>query len=123
MLHRHRVILKRGMQIGLAEMPGVTGFGEERKIREACFPHDLSSTLQIIGGIRAAKAASITVRKNSNTQADINSRKILEFRIRPWFWLTNKSESVGKNVPCIDKYQLRTEIRRLRGMSRRKCVK
>lgn len=54
MLHRHRVILKRGMQIGLAEMPGVTGFGKECKIREALFPHDLSSTLQIVGGIRAA---------------------------------------------------------------------
>jgi len=56
MLHCHRVILKRGMQIGLAEVPGVAGLGEECKIREACLPHDLGSTLQIIGGIRPANS-------------------------------------------------------------------
>lgn len=57
MLQCHRVILKRGMQIGLAEMPGVTGLGEEREIREAQLPHDLGSTLQIIGGIRTANGS------------------------------------------------------------------
>jgi len=38
MLHCHRVILKRGMQIGLAEVPGVAGLGKEAQIRELELP-------------------------------------------------------------------------------------